>query len=106
MSEYIDREKLIADIKNRYCRLCEKLCRACWVDDMIDEIEGAPTAEVVKVRHGKWLRNVLFNGTHTCSLCNSDPIHYDGATGYVEILSEYCPHCGAKMDLEEEKNDL
>lgn len=57
MAEYIEREELIADIEKRYCRPCEAegkdynhiRCRACWVDDMVDEIEQAPAADVAPV---------------------------------------------------------
>lgn len=44
---------------------------------------------------GEWIPKT--HGTHECSICHNDPIHYIGKTGYVEILSEYCPNCGAKM---------
>ena len=60
--------------------------------------DDCPLPDAVEVRRGKWVQNVLFIGTHTCSVCEKDPIHYDGRTGYVEILSDFCPHCGAKMD--------
>lgn len=95
MSEYIDREKLIADIKNRYCRLCEKLCRACWVDDMIDEIEDAPTAEAVKVKRGKWeyIGTDKQGNVFRCSNC--------ALRIGLDYETNYCPNCGAKMDLEE-----
>lgn len=63
-----------------------------------EDIKDAPTVDTVEVVHGHWNCNVLFYGTHTCSNCGKDPIHYDGRTGYVEILSDYCPNCGAKMD--------
>lgn len=57
MAEYIEREALIADIENRYCRPCEAegkdynhiRCRACWVDDMVGEIDEAPTIDAVPV---------------------------------------------------------
>ena len=59
----IDADKLITYIREWYCKDCEKLmgvkrgkvckvyeigdapCRACWVDDMIDEIDNAPVAK-------------------------------------------------------------
>lgn len=72
-----------------------------------DNIEGDPRAHFYEdcplpdaepVVHGHWLKNVLFYGTHTCSNCGKDPNHFECATGYVEILSDYCPNCGAKMD--------
>ena len=102
MSEYIDREKLVSDIKNRYCKPCENegkdykhtKCRACWVDDMIDEIEDAPTAEVVEVRRGRWVPTEypFMNECEDCSEC-----------GYRTVYGnefKCCPNCGAKMKVE------
>lgn len=151
MSEYIDREKFISDIKIRYCKPCENegkdykhtKCRACWVDDMIDEIEGAPTAEVIKVKHGKWILEVRsFYADNwdesielvvyilaSCSNCSEehhpkqvfskrlyapedadDDFRFDQEYEKSKALEEfkqkgykfqnYCPNCGAKMDLE------
>ena len=48
MSRYIDADALIADMQERYCKPCkerkedynEVRCRACWVDDAMDEIDG------------------------------------------------------------------
>lgn len=103
MSEYIDREKFISDIKNRYCKPCENegkdykhtKCRACWVDDMIVEIEGAPTAEVVEVKHGKWeyIGTDKHGNVFRCSNC--------ALRIGLDYETTYCPNCGAKMDLEE-----
>lgn len=50
---YIDKELFKQDIKMRYCNNCarpnEIKCRACHVDDMLGEIEDAPTADVEEV---------------------------------------------------------
>lgn len=50
---YIDKELFKQDIKMRYCNNCarpnEIKCRACHIDDMLGEIEDAPTADVVEV---------------------------------------------------------
>ena len=50
---YIDKELFKQDIKMRYCNNCarpnEIKCRACHVDDMLGEIEDAPSADVVEV---------------------------------------------------------
>ena len=53
----IDAYALIEDIEKRYCEpckaegkdYCEVACRACWVDDMILEIDPAPTVDAVEV---------------------------------------------------------
>lgn len=60
--------------------------------DLIDE---APIIDAEPVRHGKWEERVFHNGCtfdHDlfCSVCN----HNYGSPEY-----EYCPYCGAKMDL-------
>ena len=49
------------------------------------------SADVAPVRHGKWLHRK--NGVAYCSECEVDT---------VEDETNYCPNCGAKMDL----NDL
>lgn len=88
------------DIPTGKCRLkCEEKA-----DPNADFYDDCPLPDAVEVRRGRWVQNVLFIGTHTCSVCEKDPIHYDGRTGYVEILSDFCPHCGAKM-REAKEND-
>ena len=47
-------------------------------------------ADVAPVRHGRWLHRK--NGVAYCSECEIDA---------VEDGTEYCPNCGAKMDLED-----
>lgn len=57
MAEYIKRDAFLNDIKERYCLPCEGAgkdyngckCRACWVDDMCDEVIDAPAADVAPV---------------------------------------------------------
>lgn len=47
MAEYIDKEAFKESVEERYCKPCKAdgkdhngcWCRACWVDDMIDEVE-------------------------------------------------------------------
>ena len=93
MGDYISREAFIADCEGRYCAPCKEQgkdsngmkCRACWVDDMLGEVMDAPTADVEPVRHGR------------CSQC--------ACVFKKELLwkRNYCPSCGAKMDLEDEE---
>lgn len=112
MKEYIDREAFAENVRLMYCKDCTTSyngvrCRACWVDDMLVEVEEAPTADVVEVRHGE------------CLICSGkNDIKQDCDNGYyVEVDREqcemsvwlddeclavfsidYCPNCGAKMD--------
>ena len=49
-----------------------------------------PVADVVPVRHGRWLHRK--NGVAYCSECEVDT---------VEDETNYCPNCGCRMDLED-----
>ncbi len=100
MAEYIDKEVLIADLEERYCKPCESekkdynhtKCRVCWVDDLIGEIDSAPAADVAPVMHGEWeyIGTDKMGNVFRCSNC-ANRIGLDKET-------DYCPNCGAKMD--------
>lgn len=53
-----------------------------------------PSADVAPVVHGEWMKNRKL--WHYCSVCLEDAL-MSRSTG-EEVLSETCPHCGAKMD--------
>ena len=56
-------------------------------------IEQAPTIDIAPVVHGEWVKD---GGCECrCKKCGYAPL-YD-YFGRVR-LSNYCPHCGAKMD--------
>ena len=104
MDEYINREALIADIDEEiehdskmYTReqnyYIEKGLRIARKD-----IQSAPAADVVEVKHGKWILERELNGNpycFHCSICDDD-FHYIG----IKVAYDYCPNCGAKMDGE------
>ena len=102
MTEYIERETFLKDAEIRYCLLCKGAgkdynglkCRACWVDDMMGDVDDAPAADVAPVVHGRWV--CVDTDTEQFFLCNRCK-----KKEYWE--SNYCPECGARMDLEEEK---
>lgn len=45
--DLMDKAAFETDIKNRYCTGCDNYkglkCKACWVDDMLGEVEDVPT---------------------------------------------------------------
>ena len=65
-------------------------------------IDSIPAADAVEVVHARW---IWINDKCGCSACRKC-LSYDG-NGVVLDLSHlpYCPHCGAKMDLEETNNE-
>ena len=65
----------------------------------VSSIDLAPTLDVEPVRHGRWIWSAE-NGW-TCSNCKFDCWHYSERFDPYAPLpdAEYCPKCGAKMDL-------
>ena len=109
MPEYIDKTALYKEIL-----LLESCQRELAEEKEVDEytfikrqqaLEAAicyrqfvanfPAADVAPVVHGEWMR---YSRTlwHYCSVCLEDAL-MSKSTG-TEVLSSFCPHCGAKMD--------
>lgn len=57
MAEFINMEAFKKSVEERYCKPCKAegkdhngcLCRACWVDDMLDEVECFQPSDVAPV---------------------------------------------------------
>ena len=76
MKEYIDRAITLDTIGVNNNRI--------W-----NEVYDIPVADVVEVRHGRWIKHEWYN---ECEACRAKVI-----CGY-----NYCPNCGARMDKEDE----
>lgn len=77
--------------------------------ELINRISSIPTADVVEVKHSKWVVTAYDNQDNIlvvdyikhqhsmpyCLNCKGDAL-LDGGEEYV--TSDYCPNCGAKMD--------
>lgn len=95
MAEYIKRETAVRAVM-----------AAKWVDGSdgamaMEIVASPPAADVAPVVHGRWIsweeaeNFVPSPDRHECCVC------HDAAQVLVnglELLSDYCPNCGAKMD--------
>lgn len=63
-----------------------------WIDLVIERIKQDGTVQVV--RHGSWTVTSMYI---KCSECGE---------AFMLIPQNYCPYCGAKMDLEEQWANL
>lgn len=102
MPRYIDKDKLVNKLKED----CETLVKERWFDDYvqgyssaIDDIIAEPEADVQEVKHGHWIEQAKIKKDGEvrlvhwqCSLCGC----FLGTN-----TANYCPACGAKMDLED-----
>ena len=57
-------------------------------------IKNAPTVDAVEVVHGRWEKASETMPIYRCSICKERNLFKNGNN----VLSNYCPNCGAKMD--------
>ena len=91
MAEYIEREAVIDLITRRYEN--PEICT--------QEINSIPTADVAPVVHARWIHSRYEDCSEQfelvkCSQCN----HEAYAMAFYVRGGNYCPNCGAKMDIE------
>ena len=97
MDEYIEREAAIAAIMS-------DPPDAHYPQWYANKIKAIPSADVTPVRHGRWekaqdMRRMDGNiYDFRCSRCNA--FAEKGLYNNYDRLTNYCPNCGAKMDLE------
>lgn len=85
MADYIDRDKYCAITCRCDKNYCDRTSCAIWT---------AKSEDVTPVVHGEWLcAETDDEQFFLCSVC-SDKEYWE---------SNYCPNCGAKMDLEQEE---
>ncbi len=112
MAEYIER-KVLEDVMAIMGANETQKDRRVWAR-AISLLHDVPTADVAPVIHGEWepiinayrkLEGWICNrcGTETKQKSNYCPTCGTHFQHYYDAYS-YCPHCGAKMDLEEQNN--
>lgn len=88
MTEYIEREALLKDIEY-FLENFKKVA--------LGVVSEQPATDVAEVRHGKWERKENSKVYwYACSVCNEEVPKNEYGDDY---FSDYCPSCGAKMDL-------
>lgn len=66
-------------------------------NDLAKKIESMPAADVVPVRHGKWLKEKCRGLAYKCSACGNCLDFRGVNAGRGD--ANFCPHCGAQMEL-------
>ena len=93
MKEHIDRLKVLRQIE-WYALIKQKNYNQplLTLDEVVGAILDVPTADVVEVKHGYWIKEKLCmcEPTYSCSECGK--LHDQDYS--------YCNDCGAKMDGE------
>lgn len=101
IAEYLDRGGLVARMEYYKGHTAEESGEHYAYSVALREIRNAPTADVAPVVHGRWIsweeadNPIPSPHWHECSVC------HDAAqvlVNDIELLSGYCPNCGARMD--------
>lgn len=96
MSDYISRDEIFS--------VWRSMPKPASISSLTDAINQTPAADVEPVRHGRWVDYMVRDWR--CSECGQKIIKVRNVDGYCyNDKPNYCPNCGAKMDLEEENND-
>lgn len=95
MARYIDAEDFYKRQAKR-CNYNRPIIGTCTMDNITlrEALKKQPTADVVEVRHGRWIINDEDYWTK-CSVCEFE---YLDEQEHIYNTYRYCPHCGAKMD--------
>ena len=80
MAEYTDREAFKKSVEERYCKPCKAekkdhngcWCRACWVDNMLDEVDCFQPADVAPVVRCKNCKYYYECGVNFCDRLGMD----------------------------------
>ena len=115
MAEYIEREAISEEIRKYYYKNPPNFSYGEGFDRGLDRAQrailDAPAADVVPVRHGKWisLTECANEGVY-CSICKKKVWKSDYALcshkSRNKLRSDYCPNCGSKMDGGDGNSDM
>ena len=102
MSDYIEREAVLAyPIRKDKCdRKHANEHFILGIESVIEFVENLPAADVVPVRHGRWIpSDYTGDCCYTCSECGFE------RDAYLLDVGNYCPECGTLMDGKEDGHD-
>ena len=94
--EYIDLEEAVATLKHNSLKCFNSYYKG-YVQ-AIEDLADIPAAKVSPVRHGRWIEQ-REESLYSCSACGAEWVTIEGTPKENDM--DFCPHCGAKMDLKE-----
>lgn len=96
---YIERQSVEKMLENAQIITDGEWCGYCTDDVNLDSI---PAADVVEVRHGRWMTTDAYPHHLYCSVCYKTYAKNAKWVNELDLPTNYCPNCGARMDKEDE----
>lgn len=113
MDEYLSKQKVL-DYLNGYLHslgeggaddlLFDRGQRRALIN-AIQDISAVKTADVQPVKHGHWDYSEKENGECAWYFCSECDLPAEQLYDNSPLLSEFCPHCGVRMDGDKECHD-
>ena len=75
---------------------------AQYADAVCYHLQNLPAADVVEVRHGRWLTTDAYPHHLYCSVCYKTYAKNAKWVNELDLPTNYCPNCGARMGKEDE----
>ncbi|MFQ7159923.1 MAG: hypothetical protein ACLRPX_09985 [Ruthenibacterium sp.] len=91
MVEYIKREDAI----NLLWLYADESCAS-----VVSDFESLPAADISEARHGRWLTTDAYPHHLYCSVCYKTYAKNAKWVNELDLPTNYCPNCGARMDKE------
>ena len=109
MDEYLNKQELLnaleTDYNSEWSGTEEYINGARdEYDDVLNIIRSAPVIDVRLVKHGKWLKQSEFCKKHGYVTSGMGLFYFwcSSCEKAEQKMSDYCPNCGALMDLDGE----
>lgn len=94
MAEYIKREAAVKAANEWVSEAC--MAPVMRVSRLFDKLQKVPAADVAPVVHGRWIED------HDYLKCPECGVMVKWDFTFFDIGNwNYCPNCGAKMDIED-----
>lgn len=94
MTDYIDREKIFS--------IWRSMPAPASVTSLAAAISQTPAADVVEVRRGRWMTTDAYPHHLYCSVCYKTYAKNAKWVNELDLPTNYCPNCGARMGKEEQ----
>ena len=91
---YIERQSVEKMLENAQIITDGEWCGYCTDDVNLDSI---PAADVVEVRHGRWMTTDAYPHHLYCSVCYKTYAKNAKWVNELDLPTNYCPNCGAPM---------
>ena len=112
MDDYIERQTLYTQIAELEEKARDRYLNTPWDNPAKEKYQAqlnertalkhlvadAPSANVRSVVYGEWKEySGADAGFHYCSVCKGQAFNYGENDETIEVLSDFCPYCGAYM---------